>query len=494
MNARFYDRLFNLVALAAVAMLTVPLFLIFLGGTIPFSGPILSAFAVLSTAAGYGLQWGFAKLTGKTASRDGYDDPTRGVLGKFRFSYAFVPMLTALLLSVGVFFLYNTIVMRMYVDAVFLENGLFVHYTILYPLCAAVLFFIAALSGCIVWFYPVERLTNLYLLMGACVLFFLESVFLSVTARATQINSANFVRLNLGIPFFIFFLCVLVIYNQSNLQKKYRGSVVSVITSSERRYNLLLVLLMTVLFAVVMAVVYVMLMGLSVLLRMLLFVVLYHLFHGQEGGGPLGRNYEYYDSDEASNYLRRDVMSPENQYLMAVFFLMAFFIALFLLGWRTGLLKKLWLKIRDFIETVLIGIGIFRISFDPNEADGIYNYKDEKRQIQKAGIRDYHEMADDTDTYRAFMTRLGRLKTYDEQLCYAYAVLIRMYKKLNIALKSSDTPREMEKKVKHALSDEEISKITADFEAVRYAEREPDDAEAAAILNVICSAVKRYMY
>ena len=96
----------------AAEFVTVPLFLIFLGGTIPFSGPILSIFAVLSTALGYGLQWGFAKLTGKTASLDGYDDPTRGVLGKFRFSYAFVPMLTALLLSVGVFFLYNVIVMR----------------------------------------------------------------------------------------------------------------------------------------------------------------------------------------------------------------------------------------------------------------------------------------------------------------------------------------------------------------------------------------------
>ena len=494
MNTRFYDRLFNAVALAAVAMLTVPLFLIFLGGTIPYSGPILSAFAVLSTAAGYGLQWGFAHLTGKTASKDGYDDPTRGVLGRFRLAYAIVPLLVCLLLSVGVFFLYNAVIMRMYVKAVFLENGLFVHYTILYPICAAVLFFVAALAGCIVWFYPVERLTSLYLLMGACVVFFLESVFLSVTARATQIDSAGFVSVNLGVPFAIFFLCVLVIYNQSNLQKKYRGSVVSVITSSERRFNLLLVLLVTAAFAVALGIVYVMFMGIAILLRMLLFVVLYHLFHGSEGGGPLGKNYEYYDSDDASNYLRRDVMSPENQYLLAVFFLIVFAAALLLLVWKTGLLRKIWVKIREFLETVLIGIGIFHSSFDPNETDGIYNYKDEKRQIQKAGIRDYHEMAEDTDSYRAFMTRLGKLRSYDEQLCYAYAVLIRMYKKMNISIKHSDTPRETEKKVKNALSDAEISKITADFEAVRYAERDPGEAEAAEILSTICNAVKRYMY
>jgi hypothetical protein len=103
-------------------------------------------------------------------------------------------------------------------------------------------------------------------------------------------------------------------------------------------------------------------------------------------------------------------------------------------------------------------------------------------------------MAEDTDSYRAFMTRLGKLKTYDEQLCYAYAVLIRMYKKMNISIKHSDTPRETEKKVKNALSDAEISKITADFEAVRYAEQDPGEAEAAEILSNICNAVKRYMY
>jgi hypothetical protein len=492
MSMRFYDRVFNLVALVAVAMLTVPLFLIFLGGTIPYSGPILSLFAVLSTGIGYGLQWGFASLTGKTSSRDGYDDPTRGVLGKFSIAYAAVPLFISLLLAVGVFFLYNMILMRMYEGAVFLENGGFVHYTVLYPICAAILFFVAALSGCVIWFYPVERLTGIYLVMGACTLFLIESIFLSVTARATAINSAHFIGINLGIPFIVFFLCVLVIYNQSNLQKKYRGSVVSVITGAERRYNLFLVLLLAVLFAVIFGIAYVMVVGFSYLMRLLLFVVLYHLFHNEAGGGTLGRNYEYFDSDEATGAVKS--MSPENQYIIGVFFLLLFSIAVLLLAWRTGVLKKIWLKIRDFIETVLIGIGIFRISFDPNEKDVIYNYKDEKKKIQKAQIGDYRSLAESTDSYGLFISRLGKLKTYDEQLCFAYAVLRRMYKKMNVELKDSDTPREVEGKVRRALTESEIRKITEDFESIRYAEREPDDAEASSILSNICTAVKRYMY
>ncbi|MBQ3955853.1 MAG: DUF4129 domain-containing protein, partial [Clostridia bacterium] len=225
-----------------------------------------------------------------------------------------------------------------------------------------------------------------------------------------------------------------------------------------------------------------------------LFIILFRLFHGEEGGGELGKNYEYYDSDEASNMMRRNVMSPENQYIVAVFFLTILAAGLIVLAWRTGLLKKFWIWLREFIDTVLIGIGIFKISIDPNEDDVAYNYKDEKRKIQKAGIRDLESLAADTDSYRLFMTRLSRLKTYDEQLCFAYAVLLKLYKQMNIPLKHSDTPREVEKKVFRALSEAEISKITADFESIRYAEHEPEDAEAAAILSNICGAVKRYMY
>ena len=49
-------------------------------------------------------------------------------------------------------------------------------------------------------------------------------------------------------------------------------------------------------------------------------------------------------------------------------------------------------------------------------------------------------------TTKTFIRELGRLRDYDSQLCYAYSVLLKMYKKMNIALKQSDTPRQVEKK------------------------------------------------
>ena len=162
---------------------------------------------------------------------------------------------------------------------------------------------------------------------------------------------------------------------------------------------------------------------------------------------------------------------------------------------RSGLLKRFILWLREVLDTILIGAGIIKVSFDPNkEEEDSLNYKDEVKKLQNAGIRDYRAMAESTDSYRLFLTRLGRLKTYDEQLCYAYAVLLKMYRKMNVALKTSDTPRQVQGKVERALTQTEIEQITKDFERVRYASEEPDDTEAAVILNNICSTVKRYMY
>ena len=167
---------------------------------------------------------------------------------------------------------------------------------------------------------------------------------------------------------------------------------------------------------------------------------------------------------------------------------------LIIVGIKTGLVQKFLRWLREFIDTILIGSSIIKSSFDPNAEDGTYNYRDERRKLQNAGIRDYEAMAATTDSYRLFLQRLGRLRTYDEQLCYAYAVLLRMYKKMNIPLKISDTPRENKTKVAHALAVSEIEQITADFESVRYAGHTPDDGEAARILGDICAVIKRYLF
>jgi len=53
---QFFNRIFNLVSLLAVAMMMVPLALMLLNGTFPHSSQILTAIAVVSTVFGYIMQ------------------------------------------------------------------------------------------------------------------------------------------------------------------------------------------------------------------------------------------------------------------------------------------------------------------------------------------------------------------------------------------------------------------------------------------------------
>ncbi len=493
MTSKSYERVFNVVSAAGVAMLMIPLFLILLGNVFPYSLAILPFAAAFATMFGYGVQWLFGAATGKRASEDGFDDFRNGVLGQFRIAYAAVPLTVNLAVSAGVFFLFDRWLSGMAESGVTFSDGRLIHYTVLYAIFAGGLFFFASTAGCVIWFYPIERLSNVYTLIGGCVLFFIESFFLWITARAFGIDTSAFSTLSLGLPFAVFFVCVLVIYNQSNLQRRFRGSVVSVITGEERRYNLLLVLLLLCAFVVATGIAFVIVAGIVILLRMLLYIILFRAFHNVDNSANYDA-YDYVDSEEAGRMFRRNVMSPENQYIVAVFVLILAAAVLIVIGIKTGLVQKFLRWLREFIDTVLIGSSIIKHSFDPNAEEGTYNYRDERRKLQNAGIRDYDAMAESTDNYRLFLQRLGRLRTYDEQLCYAYAVLLRMYKKMNIPLKVSDTPRENEAKVSRALAVSEIEKITADFESVRYAGRMPSDAEASAILENICSVIKRYLF
>ncbi len=492
MRADFYDRIFNLVSMIGIAMLMIPLFLIFLISTLPHSVPLLSLAAVLSTALGYGLQWLFGALTGKKASSDGLDREGGGMMTGFRVGYAAVPILLSLLVAIAVFFL-----SLRYWSGLgnVLPDGRVFYFTYLYPILAAVLVFAAECAGCVIWFYPIERLSNIYLLIAGCVLFFLESVALAVSSTAAASDGASPIRANLGIPFAVFFVCVLVIYSQSNLQKKYRGSVVSVITGKERRFSLLLACVLLLLFLVAVGIAYILVSGVTLLFRTLLFILMYRVFRSGSSD-PSSVEYEYVDPEEAGQMFRREVMSPENQYMLASFFLLILGVVILIVLIRTGLWKKFLRWLREVLDTVLIGIGIFRVSFDPNkdDEDESENYKDEVKRIQNAEVRDFRAMAESTDSYRLFLTRLSRLKTYDEQLCFAYAVLLKMYRKMNVALKTSDTPREVKGKVTRALAEKDIEEITRDFERVRYAEEDPGSTESADILNRICSTVKRYMY
>ena len=165
-------------------------------------------------------------------------------------------------------------------------------------------------------------------------------------------------------------------------------------------------------FLAVAYVVYILLSGMWIILKSVLYVLLFRLFHTNTVGEL--EEYDYVDSDEAMAQFKRDVVSNENVNIIAVFiFIVAIGLVLYF-GIKKGFLVKLFVRIRDWIREVisvyLIGREIFKNSFDPNEVDELNNYQDEKKRIQNAAIRDYDAMADATEDYKTFIRELGRLR------------------------------------------------------------------------------------
>lgn len=484
----FFHRIFNLVSLLAVAMMMVPLALMLLNGTFPHSALILTTIAVLSTVFGYIVQNAVCKAAHKTASTDGFGSFQEGILEGFSLKYAGVPITIIIILSVPVLLIHNAVMQAMS------NAGIIAYTTIIYAILMAVIFLVSAISGCVIWFYPLDRLANVYILLASAAIFFIEFALTLVTSQPRS-NTLTV----LGIVFAVYLICMMIIFNQNSLQQKYRGSVVSVMTPSARMYNLFLVFILFLCLLGVFAVTYVMLSGLYLLGRILLIYVMYKFFYGVTNPESEYDEYAYLEGDEAADlFMKNTMMDQGDRILLSYFFAGGLTLAAIIVGLRTGVLQKAFRAAKawliDFFTTIFIGTDIFRTSFDPNAVGGMYNYKDEKKKLQTADINDFTELADSTDTYKLFLQRLGKLKTYDEQLCYAYVMLIRMYKKMNIPLKLSDTPREMEKKVSRALTEDEIRQITMDFESIHYAEVQKSDAEAAAILNNLCTTIKRYLY
>lgn len=483
---KLFDRFFSMISLIAVAMITVPIALMLLGGTFPDSGSILPAYSIICTFFGYFAQHIIASAANKKASTDGFGSFNEGILNGFSMKYAGIPITVFIILSVIAVFVYDGIM-----DGL-CQSGVIEYHSMVYSICFGAVTMLSCMAGCVIWFYPIERLANMYILMASCAVFFGEFALMLLTSRGAGAISA------LGVMFGLFLICMLIVFNQRNIQQKYRGSVVSVLTPSARMYNLFLVFLLLLMLLAVLAVSYVVVSGLYLIGKFFAFIILYKLFYNANSDPSEFRTYEVIDGDEASEMLRNQMFNQDERILLSYFFVGTLTFLAVIVGLKTGVLKKAFAAIRawiiEFFTTIFIGLDIYRVSFNPDAEEESYNYKDEKKRLQKAEIRDYNDMAEATDSYKAFLTRLGKLKTYDEQLCYAYAVLLRMYKKMNVSLKLSDTPREVDEKVKRALSGNEIDRITADFESVRYAENEKTDAEAQAILTNICSAVKRYLF
>jgi len=482
MKARF-SLLFRGLSLLAVSMLIVPVAASVLQFSVPAANIIVPPLTVLAVFLGCFLQALYAAFLGKSNSYDGLNS-SKHSFNHYRFSYAVIPVLIAAVISVAMIFISRwTVNLLFWADL----SDKYITSSSLIPYYVMILCFISMLSGIIIWFYPIERLASVYTLIASLAILIIEFCYGTITG-----NSGIFL-----ICLIFYFICATIIYNQSYIQQNFRGSVVTVLKPSDRVYNMFLVLMLLAILVISLGLIYIIVKSLYLLGYSLFAVTVYVALYNSGENSP-AKSYEYY-GNEAAGIVFGGVQKDTS--LIYVFFVLVFLFVLLLLLIRTGYLQRIVRSIYDwiveFFTTIAIGRDIFKTAlndWNKNDEEDFTNYKDEKKRTQNAAIRDFQSMAASTDSYKLFMQNLTRCSDTNTQLRYAYAVLVRMYHKGNVNLKSSDTPREVEYKVLNATDEKNIHQITTAFEHIQYAEIELSDTQAKSVLNEMCMIIKRYMF
>jgi len=469
-NTRTVDRIYHALSFLAMISVLVPLMLVFFYFLIDGSVLWAAFLSALFFLSGYGMQVLYAKLAGARRYRNRYEtgeDTGR----RFTVAKAAGPVALSAILSFAASFLFEYLFRLRY------EAGLTYAYNLDSPLpfLGAAGMFLSLLCGIVLWFYPPERLASLRVVIGAVVCF---------AVAAVIYGNPLVVAGSMG----VFTVCMVLLLNQSHISRSFRGSVVCVLTGEARLYNTKLTLLL--LFSMILAAgaLTVLFGGLFSVLRGVLYVFLYNVLRAEESREVQ----QYYEPELAAGEFRKIVYggSPFLEIAAYVVMVLMVIVLVYTVLRKQNVVREMIDRIRQWIEDVIAFWTMAGEMFKP-EAPEILNYKDEHRKIQRAAIRDYHAMAQNTDTYAYYASQLQKLPTMDEKIGYAYRMLIRVCRSRNIPIKTSDTPREAREKI-HRAAAADVEEITEVLELMKYAEKDPGQRGVECI-RAISEIVKKYL-
>jgi len=476
---------FNLISVFGVSALAIPVVFLLLGGIgFPHDLFFLPVATVISVVLGYALQHLSAWILGQKVSTDGYGD--NGSMENFRVAYAMVPLCLLVIAAVLVYF-----DMKILLDFC-IRNEMIqsLRSPEVYAFIGAGAFLICSVSGVVIWFYPMERLASTVVGIVGFAFFWIEFILGTIFSPREYCTEAVCVCLG------VFTICLMVIYNQTNMQQTYRGTVVADVSHAARAYNLLLVLFLLIGCLLVFGIFWILLQGLYIMGTFLFYLVCYKLLHIPQIDRYRG-DYYYPSSEEAMGAFTVHLMNSGAENVLNLFFALVLVFVFLIVGAKTGILWKMidYVKnaIRDFLLTIKLGKEIIDET-DPFDSPQEINYKDEKIKLQDALIYEYMDMAVSTDKYSLFLRRIAKLPDSQAQLSFAYAMLVTVLRKESSNLRLSDTPREIQGKVKHLVSENDITLITRQFEFVKYGGIDLTDEEASHVLDRMCDVIKRYIF
>lgn len=474
-TAAVFDRFYKLLACAALILAVAPLLhtlLIPVAGKYAFILTVVIAPAMFT--AGYAMQALFGTVTrvARTPYSRGYEKIER----YFIPSKAVLPLVLCAVAG----FVVMSVLSNVYASGVF---GLHDKASAV-PVFAGILTGVITAAGVVTWFYPYGYIVSLRTLFVYFVLiigdFLLNLAFL---------QSQNF----LAFCTVAFVICALVVINQNHIISVISSAGTGIVTPRVRYYNLITVGLICLLVALMLPIVFIILVGTTVLRNILLYFI-------------LRENMEEFNDDimEASEtaaiFNNRVFMVQDlNQALSKVLFIIFF---VFLLGTIIFFIvirhRSIFNAIINFLNALFTNImeffaNLFAFNRISTEKFVISDYRDIETKTHKAAIREFAGIADQRPprSYRDFIRRLELLSNPRERLIFAYNVLIGCWaENYHIYIKLSDTPAEIEEKVKEVSSDAKAEPITRAFEYVKYAERSLPDTESARLISAMCAQIR----
>lgn len=426
---------------------------------------------------GYGMQTAYAAIGGvRRHRRPGM--PGDDGMQRFSVPAAAGPVGVSLLLTVGGYFLFSWLLERRAMR----ENLPYYNIDSPLPYLAAAGMFVGLLLGIVLWFYPPERLATYRVVLFSVV----GTALFSLLALG---SGENAYLTTCGVCFVVLTVCVLLLVNQANISQGYRGAVVCRLTAEDRLYNsrlifiiIGLILLAALLFGIAAG-------GLVSLVRAGMFMVLAVLLKEDESG----EHRYFHEPDLPAGEFRHLVFqgSPLMEIAFYLFLAGGIVILLYLLLRRQNIVREMLARLRRFIEDIIAFFATAKLMWTEYEPEDTLNYTDEREKIQRAAVREYVEMAEMTRTYGHFEEQLRALPDTDARMGYAYMMMIRVFRQQNVPLKTSDTPREVQEKLRR-VGFTELSEITEVLELVKYAQRDPGERGAETVA-AICGIVKRYL-
>ncbi len=449
-------------------------------------GLVGALLSVLIFCAGYGVMALWARIRHIVREQDngGYEASGR----HFKLGSALLPIIVGGLISLWV----RSLAARLeYLYAINTVGASYDPDSIL-PYFVMALFLFFWIYGTVLWFIPTERLFSQRFAMISVIATFMGF------AYSLMIGGSNTLT---GVCFICYILTTAVGLNQRSLTRSYRGTVMMLVSTRARLYNIRLVCIFGAAVLILALAGWVVVVGVITLVRALLFI-----FVNAEVSSGTTNGLDAPSSTDSGSLFSMYVFGAHeakdsvNYYLFCMFAIMAISALIMFIFRRKGEMRRLIETIKtlihrfiDFIFSPISANMNYFIANMQRESDENCTFDDDEERLisdPKIGNAKRYERA--RRTKRDFLAGLKAERTEADRLCYAYAVYVSQMREVPQLIKRSDTARELYRKVhrKRIGGDVDMSDVTYAFERAKYS-GDIDSAEARAATEKLCRVVLR---